>query len=498
MTEFSKPTSTRPATLKAIAWPALLLVLCSTLCWPLQAIAQELPLAPTPNIPPVLTTTRPGPNGLPVAVPTSGVLKLGIDDAIQRGMQYNLQQVLAQQNERAVHGEILTIGNNLLPTLTAQLQTNTNEINLAAMGFKPSSLAGLGLPAGAFSEIVKVNTTSAQINLSQPLFNLPAYEFYRAAQKSEIVAQLTTKLGRGNVALSVGTKYLECLADAAKIVNALALEKPDAVALNQATLSHDAGVGTNLDVLRARVQLQTQQQATISAQNTLAKDKIALARLLGLPADQELELTDTVPFAEFDTMAQPAALELAFTRRKDYLSLLAQLEVAQRTAKAVKYQRFPTVALSGYYGVLGETTGLYHGDFVAQGKLQFPIFQEASLRGEGEVADAQINRVKSQIANSRVDIDSQIRANMLDVQSSSELVKVARSNVELSEQQLSDATERFRAGVTDNLPLVQSQATLAAAQNRLVQSEFKYNQSKLALARSIGVIETQYKNYLGR
>jgi outer membrane protein TolC len=87
---------------------------------------------------------------------------------------------------------------------------------------------------------------------------------------------------------------------------------------------------------------------------------------------------------------------------------------------------------------------------------------------------------------------------MLDVQSSSELVKVAQSNVELSKQALSDATDRFTAGITDDLPLVQAQATLVAAQNRLVQSEFQYNQSKLALARSIGVVETQYKTYLGR
>ena len=442
--------------------------------------------------------TRPGTGGLPIQVSTGTPMPLSLDEAIQRGMQYNLQQILYQQNERAVHGEILTVGNNLLPTLTAQLQTNTQEINLAAMGFKPSSLAGLGLPAGSFAEIVKVNTTSAQVNVGQALFNLPAYEFYRAAQKAELVAQLNTKLGRGNVALSVGTKYLQCIADASQIANAIALEKSDDVALRQATLSHDAGVGINLDVLRARVQLQTQQQVRISAEVTLAKDRIALARLIGLPADQELTLTDTVPFAEFATMAEPEALKLAFTRRKDYLALEAQAEVARHTAKAVRYQRFPTLAFGGYYGVLGETTGLYHGDFVAQGKLQFPIFQEASLRGESEVASAQIDHVKQQLASLRIDIDEQIRANMLDVQSSSDLVKVARSNVDLSTQELSDATDRFTAGVTDDLPVVEAQATLAAAQNQLVQSEFQYNQSKLALARSIGVIETQYQTYLGR
>jgi len=442
--------------------------------------------------------THLGVGGFPVQIATPGAMPLGLDEAIQRGMQYNLQQILYQQNERAVHGEILTVGNNLLPTLSAQVQSNAQEINLAAMGFSPSALGGLNLGNFKFSEIVKVNTTSAQLNLSQALFNLPAYEFYRAAQKAEVVAQLTTKLGRGNMALSVGTQYLQCIADASQITNAIALEKSDEVALRQATLSHDAGVGINLDVLRAKVQLQTQQQARINAENTLAKDKITLARMIGLPADQELTLTDTVPFSEFAALSEPDALKLAFTRRKDYLSLEAQVEVAQHTAKAVRYQRLPTLAFGGYYGVLGETTGLYHGDFVASGNLQFPIFQEASLRGESEVASAQIDRVKSQLANLRDTIDQQIRSNMLDVQSSSELVKVARSNVELSQQELSDATDRFTAGITDDLPLVQAQATVAAAQSRLVQSEFQYNQSKLALARSIGVVETQYKAYLGR
>jgi outer membrane protein TolC len=366
------------------------------------------------------------------------------------------------------------------------------------MGFKPALLTSFGLSSSGFSEIVKVNTTSAQLNVNQALFNLPAYEFYRAAQKAAVVAELATKLGRGNVALYVGTQYLQCIADSSQIANALALERSDEVALRQATLSHDAGVGINLDVLRAKVQLQTQQQARISAENTLAKDKISLARMIGLPADQELTLTDTVPFAEFAELSEPDALKLAFTRRKDYLSLQAQLEVAQHAAKAVRYQRIPTLGFGGFYGVLGETTGLYHGDFTAQGTLRFPIFQEAALRGESEVASAQISRVRAQIASLQVDIDEQIRANMLDVESSAELVKVARSNVDLATQELSDTSDRFTAGITDDLPLVDAQASLAAAQNRLVQSEFQYNKAKLALARSIGVVETQYKTYLGR
>jgi outer membrane protein TolC len=185
-------------------------------------------------------------------------------------------------------------------------------------------------------------------------------------------------------------------------------------------------------------------------------------------------------------------------RRKDLLSLQAQMEVATKTRKAVRSERLPTLAFDGYYGVLGETTGLYHGVFSATGKLSVPVFEEGQLRGEREVADAQVIGLRQQIESLRVAIEAEIRASMLDVESSNELVKVARSNVALATQELQDATDRFTAGVDDNLPVVQAQAVLAAAQSQLVNTLYQYNQSKLQLARNTGVVESQYKTYLGR
>jgi outer membrane protein TolC len=268
--------------------------------------------------------------------------------------------------------------------------------------------------------------------------------------------------------------------------------------LRQATLSHDAGVGTNVDVLRARVQLQNEQQVLVRAQNTFEKDKIALNRLMGLPADQTLTLTDTVPYADLAEMALDEARSLAYERRKDLLALEAQLEVAQRARKAVKYEHVPTLGFNGYYGVLGETHGLYHGVFTVQGVLKIPIFEEGRFRGETEVAASQETGLTRQIESLRVTIDAQIRASRLDVESSAEQVKVARSNVDLATQALSDTRDRFSAGVADNLPVVQAQAALEDAQSRLVATEFQFNQAKLGLARNTGVVETQYKEYLGR
>ncbi|MBS1799677.1 MAG: TolC family protein [Acidobacteria bacterium] len=470
-------------------------MLCFALAGPIQAQqpkADDLPLAPAPN-PSVMQLA----GGVTVERATPGALPLSIDEAINRGLKHNLSIELSVQNQKLVHGQVLTVKNNLMPSMTATARTSTQETNLAAMGFKPQNIKIPGF-TGTFPEIVKVDVTAAQLNLNQQLFNVPAYYMYRAAQKADEVASWSMLNQRGTVVLNVATQYLRAVADAAEIENARSLVKADEVALHQAEASHDAGVGTHLDVLRARVQLQTQQQTLINDENVFAKDKIALNRLIGLPAEQELTLTDPAPYAEFAELPLDQAMALAFDRRKDLRSLQAQQELAGRTVKAVKYERLPSLAFDGNYGVLGETTGLYHGVFSAAGKLTFPIFQEGQLRGEREVAQAQVTGLRQQVASLKVSIEQQIRASMMDVATAQALVQVARSNVDLASQQLQDTTDRYIAGVDDNLPVVQAQATLAAAKSRLVQTLYQYNQAKLNLARNTGVVETQYKTYLGR
>ena len=434
----------------------------------------------------------------PVEQATPGALPLSLDDAIGRGLKHNLQVLLAAQSEQSVRGQVLGVYFALLPNMRATAYTNALELNLAAMGFKPSSLAAFGFPPGTVHEIVKVDTTSAQFSADQVLFNLTDFYLYQAAKKASNVVAMNTLNVRGGVVDAVGTEYLAALADQAQIANAQALLTADEEVLRQATLAHDAGVGTNLDVLRARVQLQSEQQALVRAQNTFAKDKIALNRLIGLSAEQELTLTDAVPYAELAGMPLDQARALAYERRKDLLALTAQLEVAQRAQKAVKYERLPSLSFNSDYGVLGVTHGNYHGVFTAQGTLKIPIFEEGRFRGESEVAATQQVSLQRQIASLKITIDAQIRASRMDVESSTALVKVARSNVELAAQALADTRDRFAAGVADNLPVVEAQAALAAAQSRLIATEFQFNQAKLTLARNTGVVETQYNQYLGR
>jgi outer membrane protein TolC len=435
--------------------------------------------------------------GVGVEQATAGPLPLSLDEAIDRGLKHNLQVLLANQSQRSVEGEISNVRFALLPNMRATAYTNTMELNLAAMGFKESSLAAFGIKPSMFGVIQKVDTTGAELSANQVMFNLTDYYLYEAAKKAGVVVEMNRLNARGGVVDAVGTEYLAALANQAQIANARARVAADDEVLRQATLALDAGVGVNLDVLRARVQLQVDQQVQVQSENAFAKAKIALNRLIGLPAEQELTLTDAVPYAELAVMPLDQTLELAYRQRKDLLGLTAQLGVAAQAQKAVKFERLPSVTFNGDYGVVGVTEAGYHGIFAAEGSLKIPLFEEGRFRGESQITAAQEISLRRQIASLRVTIEAQIRASRMDVETSGELVNVARSSVTLATEALADARDRFSAGVDDNLPVVQAQAALAAAQSRLVATEFQFNQAKLTLARNSGVVESRYKQYLG-
>jgi outer membrane protein TolC len=448
-------------------------------------------------------TTQPGPGGVRIEQANDAPLALSLDDAIALALARNVRLKYDLGNEKAVKGDTLGVFDALLPNLTFSAKSNAQELNLAAMGFSPVLLGKFSstglLPAGfKIATIVKVNTTQASLNASQQLFNLTDYELYRGTKNETAVVNLATLNDRGDVVLNVGTLYLQILADQANLANAKAQVVSAKTVFDQATSRHNAGVGIQLDVLRGQVEYQQRQQDAVSAENQLAKDMIQLTRVMGIPVGQAIELTDTAPYSEFESMDLETAKATAELHRKDLLSVQQQILLTQRELKAVKFQRLPSLAFNGYYGIIGVTTGSYHGDFNAEASLSVPIFREAAQRGQQQIVDSQLTALHQREADLHVAIDSQIRSSMLDVNSAAEMVKVAQSNVLLAQQELSDADDRFKAGVDDNLPLVDAEATVASAQSQLVQSLYQLNVAKLQLARNTGVVETRYRTYLGK
>jgi outer membrane protein TolC len=419
---------------------------------------------------------------------TDTVLDLSLDDAIARGLRQNLGLILQTTAQQNAKGQQLEQLQALLPTVTGDASIEVEQVNLAAFGLK---FPGLNPIIGPFQVV------DFRAYLTQSLINVPALENYIAAKHNFAAAKLSAEDARDMVVLTVGNAYLLCIADAARIdaVNAeLATSK---VSLDQATSSHDAGISPRLDVLRAQVDYQNEQQSLISATNQLAKDKLTLARTIGLPLDQAIHLTDTEPYVALDNLDPQAAFAQALKNRRDLAAANEQVAAARAQKTAAFADQFPTVKFSGDFGDIGETAGHSHGTYTATGKVEAPILQIAKTRGEEDVADAQYQSSRDKLADQIQQINADIRNSILDIQSAAKLVEAAKSNLDLANEELSEAQQRFHAGVSDNLPVSQAQSSVEQANDQYISALYQHNAAKLSLARALGVAETNLKDYLG-
>jgi len=435
---------------------------------------------------------------------TSETLKLSLDEAIQRGLKNNLGLKEAEYGEHALHGERSEALQEFLPMIWLTGDTGYYMHDLAALGFGPSTIKefsslfpGGKMPVG-LSNITRDDLTEGQIHFSQILFSGPVIQGWKAAGAAERAAYFNKMSARGEVVQQVATAYLRAIADESEVENAKALVAQAQLLLDHVHAAHQAGTAANLDELRARVQLEAQQQALIAAQNQQAKDLILLKREIGIDSGQEIALTDPAPYSDLAEQTPEEVRALAYRSRQDYQNLQNQAVEYKAVHAVYRSERLPTLSFSSYYGTSTVNGAGTHGDFIAMGTLSFPIFREARLRGDEDASKAQMDSINAQLADLRNHIDEQVRAALLDVGANKQLVDVARSNVELAKRELSDETDRVNAGVDDNLPLVTAQATLATAESNLVESLYQYNVSKLLLARAAGVLEQQYRLYLGR
>lgn len=427
---------------------------------------------------------------------TDEVIQLSLDDAIRRGLENNLGLKEAENAERGIHAEQMQALQEFLPTIRLTGDIGYYQHDLAALGFKGSNLPpDLGL---VFPAVTHDTLTEGQIHYDQILFSGPVIAGWKAAGAATRAAHFAKMTARGEVIQQVASAYLHAIASVSEVDNAKALEQADLVQLNHAHEQHVAGVATNLDEVRARVQYQTQQQVTIAAQNEYDKELILLKREIGLDPGQKITLTDQAPFSELTEQTPEELRALAYKSRQDYQNLQNQVVELKAVHSAYRSQRYPTLSFSGNYGVQAVTTVGSHGVFTAVGTVSVPIFREAGIRGDIDASQAQLNAVNAQIDDLRTRIDQQVRSALLDVSAARQLVDVARSNVELSTRALSDQTERVNAGIDDTLPLVTAQATLANAQTSVVETLYQYNLAKLSLARAAGVLEQQYHYYLGK
>jgi len=418
---------------------------------------------------------------------TDEILPLTLNDAIQRGFRTNLGLILQNTQTQSVNGQRLQALQALLPTVTASASYTVQQVNLAAYGL---NFPGLNPIIGPFQVF------DFRAYLSQSLVNVNSIEKYLAAKHNFQGAKLSAEDARNMVVLTVGNAYLLCIADQARIDAAIAERNTAKVSLDQATAAHEAGTSPKLDELRARVDFQNTDQQVIQAQNNLEKDKLSLARAIGLPLDQKFQLADAVPFSA----ATPTTAEQAFAdaqkNRKDLQASAERVKGAEKQRAAAKAEYYPTVDFNGDFGDLGTTPAHSHGTYTATGQISVPVLQIARTQGDIEVADAGLKTAQARYSDQVQQVNADVRDALLDIEAAEKLVEATRSNVELANEALSEAQQRFKAGVADNLAVSDAQSQTQQANNQYISALYQHNMAKLSLARAVGSAGTNYQQAL--
>jgi len=440
---------------------------------------------------PVPTAPQAGAASFQGSVPARQVsdqpIDLTLDDAIQRGLQHNLGVILSGTQTAAARAQRMSQLQSLLPDVEAYAREAEMQVDLAAEGLR---IPGFPTVVGPFG------FTDIRATLAWSLVDVKSLRTYLASKHDFNAAQLTAQDARDMVILTVGNAYLLVVSDETRVQSVQAQVNTAKVSLDQAAESHKAGTAPLLDELRARVDYQSLQQRLIVAQNALDKDRLALARTIGLPLAQKFNVVDMAPYAAFDQIDVNAAIKQAQANRKDLQAMLEQTEAAKQLRKAATADRYPTLNANVDYGDIGVNVRHSHGTVDANGTVSVPVFREFALRGEAEQAQAQLDTQKAQLSDKRAQVDADIRDAMLDIASAQKQVDVARSTVELANEALKEAQQRFVNGVSDNLAVSQAEQSVAQANEQYVGSLYRHNVAKLSLARALGMAQ-DYKSYLG-
>jgi outer membrane protein TolC len=327
------------------------------------------------------------------------------------------------------------------------------------------------------------------------LFDWKSINATRAASQSLKSAEYSSRDARDLVVLAVGYSYLQAVADEARIETAEAQVKTAEALHDQANDQLNAGTSPEIDELRANVELQNRQQQLIQAKNDFAIQKLTVARVIGLAPGQEFELTDKSPYQPFEGITIDEAVKRAYASRADYQAAMSDVRAAEYVRKAAVAGYLPSLSFNADYGTAGSHPSTATQVFDVHGTLTIPIFQGGSVHGDILQADARLEQSRERLDNLRAQIDSDVRAALLNLQSFAERVRVARSNIGLAEKTLAQSRDRFSAGVTDTVEVVQSQEAVASAHEQYISSLYNYNFARISLARAIGVAEAGVKEY---
>src|ERR1700730_14478403 len=420
---------------------------------------------------------------VPTGVPSSSRLTLTLHEAIERGLKANLGLLISDSANESARGERLRALSALIPQLNARAGETVEQLNLKTVGFN-LNIPGISIPtiAGPF------HYTDVRAYASWTVFDYSVLKNYSASQESRRAAQLSVLDARDLVVQSTANGYLQIIADASRVEAIRSQVETSQALYDRAVDQQTAGTAAGIDVLRSQVELKQQLQRLLAQTNQFEKDKLTLGRVIGLPAGQAFTLSETVPFGALASMTQDQALRTAVQQRPDLQSSRARVRAAEEAVKAVHGERYPTAQVTADYGDV-TTPGESHGTFSVVALAKISMFDGGRIAGDIIQARSALKQRQDELADLGGQIEYQVRSAFLDIRSAADQVTVARDNRDLPNQTLVQARDRFSAGVSDTVEVVQAQESVATANDTLISALFAHNVAKVALARALGGTE---------
>jgi outer membrane protein TolC len=419
---------------------------------------------------------------------------LTIGDAIRRGLLYTLGEIGASASVRQARAQRLAALAQLLPNIYGSLSENGAKVDLQAEGFTSSVFSGLGGSSGSASSFTLPTIVgpyhyySAQANAAEDL-SLTGYYNLRSAASTLDATRMNHISARELVVLAVGGSYLHVLSGKANVMSQAGQTKQAEASYKQTKAQFDAGIKTIIDNNKSLIQYRTQQQRLTTLQSDYVKQKMQLARLIGLPPGQTLELEEELPNQVQDSISLQDAIKVALDQRSELKAARLQLQAVADARRAARSEYLPSLGVKGYYGLQGINPDKGLAVFQASGTLTIPIFSSGRSRADVEQADASVAQRQAEFADEEGAIELDVRQSYEDLNVAKQQIKVAEENRILAAETLQQSLDRFYAGVTTQVEVVQSEETVASAERDYVSTLYTLNLSRVSLAKATGQAE---------
>jgi outer membrane protein TolC/ABC-type transporter Mla MlaB component len=422
------------------------------------------------------------------ANPPSDTLRLTLEQSVALALKQNpTQQIAVLTAAESVQDKNIT-RSDLLPQANMRLADSANRLNLQSeFGGKPL-IPGFQLPG----HIGPYEIFSAGPSFGSSVLDLSLWKKYQASRSAVDASKANSLSTREQVILLVVSQYIGTLRAVASVEASKSRVDLAQALYDQAADLQKEGVGTGIDTLRANVELQNEKQRLIEAENDREASLFGLSKLLNLDPRRKIELADSLSFFETPQPEVEASIDAALADRQEWKALLAEEKVVQYEKQASQFSRLPSLRFDGDWAYLGTSINNGIPTYQYQGSVNFPLFTSGRIHAEIAKANLEVQKLEQQKADLRNQIALDVKTSLLNLDSARTEVQVANLGVELAKEEVSQARDRFRAGVANNIEVISAQDSLARANDNQILALYRFNQARADFARAVGQMEKTY------